>query len=105
MTDYDLIMELLGGKGALVLGPGLGTNLETGALVRQLYRKLSLPMVVDADALNLLALEPECIIDVAGTRILTPHPGEMSRLTGLSTADIQSDRLQAASWLGDKQIN
>ncbi len=105
MADYDLLMEVLDGKGALVLGPGLGTDPDTGVLVRRLYRDLNLPVVVDADALNLLAQQPDCITDVAGTRILTPHPGEMSRLTRLSTGDIQTDRLQAANWLGDIQIN
>ena len=106
MADYDQIMELLAGKGALVIGPGLGTDPDdTGALVQRLYRELNLPVVVDADALNLLAREPDFIKDVAGARILTPHPGEMSRLTSLSTRDIQADRLQAANWLGDIQIN
>jgi len=105
MADYDLIMELLAGKDALVIGPGLGTDPDTGSLVRRLYSELSLPMVVDADALNLLALEPGCITAAAGPRILTPHPGEMSRLTGLSTGDIQADRLQAANWLGAVRTN
>jgi NAD(P)H-hydrate epimerase len=103
-ADHDLIMELLDGKDGLILGPGLGTNPETGALVRQLYRNVPLPMVVDADALNLLAMEPGSIHDVAGPRILTPHPGEMARLTGRSTADIQTDRLRSANWLEGEQI-
>jgi NAD(P)H-hydrate epimerase len=104
-ADFDLIMELLAGKNGLVIGPGLDTETETGKLVQRLYRELPLPMVVDADALNLLALDPESITDTAGIRILTPHPGEMSRLTGLNTKNIQADRIQAAMWLNRAKIN
>jgi NAD(P)H-hydrate epimerase len=105
MADHDLITELLANKNGLVIGPGLGTDPDTGELVQQLYRELSLPMVVDADALNLLSQDPDCIMNTAGARILTPHPGEMSRLTGRSTGDIQQNRLQAAQWLNDSRIN
>lgn len=104
LTDYDLIINLLAEKDALVLGPGIGTDPDTGALVRRLYSELHLPMVVDADALNLLALEPEAIASVAGPRILSPHPGEMARLTGCSTAEIQADRLHAVNWLSNVQV-
>ncbi|XOF34213.1 MAG: NAD(P)H-hydrate dehydratase [Candidatus Electrothrix sp. YB6] len=98
-ADYDLLMELLAEKDALVIGPGMGTVSDTGQLVRRLYRELSLPMVVDADALNLLAEESACLTENKGVRILTPHPGEMSRLSGHDVADIQADRLRAAAWL------
>ncbi len=104
MADHDLIVEMLTGKDGLVIGPGLGTNPDTGALVRSLYCNVHLPMVVDADALNLLALETECIPAAGGPRILTPHPGEMTRLTGLKTGAIQSDRLYAANWLAAAKI-
>jgi NAD(P)H-hydrate epimerase len=103
--EYNQILELLAEKTALVIGPGLGMHPDTGSLVRRLYRELALPMVVDADALNLLALEPDSIRDNGGERILTPHPGEMARLTGLPTAEIQADRLAAAAWLNAQQNN
>ncbi len=98
-ADYDLICEQLDGRGAVVIGPGMGMDPETGVLVRRLYRELKLPMVIDADALNLLAAEPEDLRRSGGVRILTPHPGEMSRLTGKTVADIQEDRLDAAGQL------
>lgn len=63
-----------------------------------------MPMLVDADALNLLAQEPSCITEIEGPRLLTPHPGEMARLTGLRTTDIQADRLKAADWLAKAEI-
>ncbi len=105
MADYDLITELLAGKDGLVLGPGIGTDPDTGKLVRRLYNDLNLPIIVDADALNLLAQEPGAAAAAGGPRILTPHPGEMSRLSGKSTVEIQADRLNAANWLSDVQIN
>lgn len=105
VADFDLIVQLLAGKNALVIGPGLGTDTETGKLVRRLYRETPLPMVVDADALNLLAPAPDTVTEPAGSRILTPHPGEMSRLTGLDTKNIQADRIQAAMWLNRATIN
>ena len=95
-------MSLAAGKQCVVLGPGLDTHQETAELVKKLYSKLSMPMVLDADGLNLLAGETAPFLTAAGPRILTPHPGEMARMTGLTTAKIQADRLQAAGWLQQK---
>ena len=103
VDDHEQILDLLAGKAGVVIGPGLGTARETGELVLRLYRDLELPMVVDADGLNILARHREEITVVAGPRILTPHPGEMARLSGLQTADIQQDRLAAALWLRDRK--
>ena len=104
-ADYDLICELLADRGALVIGPGMGTDPETGLLVRRLYRELKLPMIIDADALNLLAAEPEVLGKSGGVRILTPHPGEMSRLTGKTVAAVQRDRLGAAGRLAKDLVH
>jgi hydroxyethylthiazole kinase-like uncharacterized protein yjeF len=81
-------------KTVLAIGPGLGTEPETVELVRRLFHESPLPMVVDADALNALAGS-----DWRGNghlRVLTPHPGEMSRLTGKSIAEIQANRVDTA---------
>jgi len=96
VEDYPQVIEAVTGKNSIVIGPGLGTQKETVALVEKLYRDRKLPMVVDADGLNILAGNPEIILDPPAPRILTPHPGEMARLSGDSTADIQNNRLQAA---------
>ena len=76
------------------IGPGIGTEDETREVVRTLFATLEKPMVVDADALNCLAgsdwKKPPA------PRILTPHPGEMSRLTGLTIAEVQADRIGIA---------
>jgi hydroxyethylthiazole kinase-like uncharacterized protein yjeF len=88
------IQELAGKLTLTAIGPGIGTEDETREVVRTLFGTLQKTMVVDADALN-------CI---AGTnwkttpapRILTPHPGEMSRLTGRTIPEIQADRIAVA---------
>ncbi len=84
---------LLARKNVVAAGPGLGTHPETVALVRHLTASLAMPMVLDADALNALGAEN---IAAPGPRILTPHPGEMARLSGASIAGIQADRVGAA---------
>ncbi|MBV9759379.1 MAG: NAD(P)H-hydrate dehydratase [Acidobacteriaceae bacterium] len=90
------ILELLQKMTVLALGPGLGAEEETVRLVKRLYAEADVPAVVDADALNALAgdLPPTKKI-----RILTPHPGEMGRLTDKSTKEVQADRLGVAQKL------
>jgi ADP-dependent NAD(P)H-hydrate dehydratase / NAD(P)H-hydrate epimerase len=79
---------------AMAIGPGIPTGARMRALVRQLATRLSLPMVLDADALNALGTEaPGLLAAAPSVRILTPHPGEMGRLLGISISDVQADRL------------
>jgi len=93
------LMRLLENKRCLAVGPGLGTDPDTGALVKELLARCPLPAVIDADGLNLLAGDPGVLAGRSGPSVLTPHPGEMARLLGVSTADIQNDRLAAARGL------
>jgi len=90
------LTDFLEGKSALALGPGLGTHPETREVVQALVRDCPLPMVIDADGLNCLAGHLEVLKGAAGPRILTPHPGEMSRLADLGVKEIQSRRLEVA---------
>ena len=89
----------LAGKGtAAALGPGLGgpENDDTRAFVREFVGRCSVPLVIDADALNCLALEPDRGTSIVQGRtastVLTPHPGEMGRLLGTDTKAVQADR-------------
>lgn len=93
--DFPLLMELAKGKQALVIGPGIGQGERTSELVLKLYAEVKQPMVIDADALNILAENQQLIAAPAGPRIFTPHPGEMSRLISVSPVKIQADRNQA----------
>jgi len=81
----------------IAIGPGLGQSAWASALLGSVLDG-SCPLVVDADALNLLSREP-----VRSDRwILTPHPGEAARLLGVSTGDINADRLSAAAAIHEK---
>ncbi len=90
--------ELLRGMTVLAIGPGLGTADETVRFVKQVYEEADLPAVVDADALNALAGN---LPHTTKTRVLTPHPGEMSRLIGQSVKEVQADRLGVAQHLAE----
>jgi len=80
------------GKDALALGPGLGQSRGVATIVNSLFSEVSQPMVVDADALNVLAPQR-----AAGPRILTPHPGEFARLIGSDIATVQQQRAKLAA--------
>ncbi len=82
-------------QSAVALGPGLGQHPETGELLSQLFPALSLPMVVDADGLNLAARHLESLIGYQGEMVLTPHAGEFSRLTGRAVDDFLPTRIEA----------
>ena len=81
----------------IAVGPGLGTGAGTARLVHGLLERARVPLVLDADALNVCADAPSRLDRRAGPDIvLTPHPGEMARLCGRSAADVQADRLGTA---------
>jgi len=91
------IQSLCEGKKALAIGPGLSASSGTTALVKALLGQTrDLPMVIDADGLNALADHPETLKTLAGRAIITPHPGEMSRLSKQSVKAIQADRINTA---------
>jgi NAD(P)H-hydrate epimerase len=96
MEDLTAIEEQLQGKKAIVIGPGLGLAEATAQLVLHLYRTVQAPMVIDADALNILAQHKDQLKAPPGPRIFTPHPGEMARILGVSATKIQNDRIEAA---------
>ncbi|MFC5862552.1 NAD(P)H-hydrate dehydratase [Acidicapsa dinghuensis] len=82
----------------LAIGPGLGTEPQTAEFVLGLLEQSRLSAVVDADGLNILAANPNRIAAIAKGRtlVLTPHPGEMARLAGKKTAEIEADRINIA---------
>lgn len=75
-------VPLLAKYTAIGIGPGLGTHPESGSALSELLEKAKIPMVLDADALNMLAQEPDGWKKIPPGTILTPHPGEFSRLFG-----------------------
>jgi hydroxyethylthiazole kinase-like uncharacterized protein yjeF len=91
--DQSRLAGIADRKNVVALGPGMGAHPETVHLIRRLIEDLQQPMVVDADALNALGHK-----DLHGyaPRILTPHPGEMARLSGSTVAEVQADRIGVA---------
>jgi ADP-dependent NAD(P)H-hydrate dehydratase / NAD(P)H-hydrate epimerase len=90
------LSALAAGKGAIACGPGIPSTAEARASVRAAVVALAVPLVLDADALNHIAPEPALLRAARAPAILTPHPGEAARLLGMTTAEIQGDRLAAA---------
>lgn len=120
ISEYaaEVIWENIGRATALLIGPGFGLKATTGKFISRLLtgRRVTRPemglipstrsgpqeaqslppLVVDADGLKLLAQIPEWFTHIPASTILTPHPGEMSVLTGLTTREIQANRLEIA---------
>ena len=89
---------------ALVCGPGLGVQAASRALVAQAIAS-AVPLVLDADALNVIAADPsmcDAVAARAAPTLATPHPAEAGRLLGTSAADVQKDRLAAAQAISTK---
>lgn len=102
--EDELLETLLKGMTVVGIGPGLGQEGTTPEFVRSFVERVSLPMVIDADALNAFADRAELLKratapDEHGKRrtiVLTPHPGEMARLVGSSVKDVEADRVGLA---------
>jgi hydroxyethylthiazole kinase-like uncharacterized protein yjeF len=92
----DSILQQLAGAEVGIIGPGLGRDSSTWRLVVELAEHSPCPLVVDADGLNALAGSPRSRGKLARRSVLTPHPGEMSRLTGQSIQAISADRAGSA---------
>lgn len=86
------IMTACQNADAVATGPGLGQSDDLREVVSQIIREVDVPCVVDADALNLLVDRQGLFDSARSLRVLTPHPGEFSRLTGLSIREIQAHR-------------
>jgi ADP-dependent NAD(P)H-hydrate dehydratase / NAD(P)H-hydrate epimerase len=93
---FDCISNLAKGMTVIAIGPGVSRNPETSELVRELVKTRNIALVLDADGLNAFADHREDLNGKSAPLVLTPHPGEMARLTGLSIAAIQHDRINVA---------
>ncbi len=90
------ILDHLTGMDVFALGPGLGTHPSTAKLVQNLVRQVEKPTVIDADGLNNLQDHTDLLRNRTAPTVLTPHPGELSRLTGLGTREILANRIEVA---------
>jgi hydroxyethylthiazole kinase-like uncharacterized protein yjeF len=95
-AQHDVIARRFEDATAALVGPGLGRDRSTWRLAIDLALELGCPTVLDADALNALADSRRALERLPRKRVLTPHPGEMARLTGLSTQEVLADRESVA---------
>ncbi len=96
--DYGRFPELARGKSVLAIGPGLSSHVETQQLIRGLVRDAAMPVILDADGLNAFAGRADELSSRKTTLLaVTPHPGEMARLLGISAAEVQARRLEVAT--------
>lgn len=95
-TAGEVIPEYLAGKSCVVIGPGMSVTPDTCAFLKAVLPNVNIPVILDADALNILAEYPEFWALVPPGSILTPHPGEMSRLVKKSARQIQENRIETA---------
>jgi NAD(P)H-hydrate epimerase len=95
--DYGKFSEILRGKSVLAIGPGLSMQEETQQFIRQVVRQTEIPIILDADGLNAFAGMTDTLTERKATAmVLTPHPGEMARLLGITVKEVQARRLDVA---------
>lgn len=96
VSALEPALEAARSRDAVALGPGMGRHGETQQFVLAFLERCQAPVLVDADGLNNLASNLDALRKAPGPRIVTPHPGEMSRLTGTAVDAIQADRENTA---------
>jgi NAD(P)H-hydrate epimerase len=90
------LLPLVKGKSAVAVGPGLSRDSATTWVIREFVRACEVPLVLDADGLNAFEGTADQLEGNKRPLIITPHPGEMARLTGLSTSQVQGRRIEVA---------
>lgn len=92
----DAFKDVIERADVLAIGPGLGASQPQAGLLEAVLRRVEVPVVVDADGLNVLAGDTAALAGHTAPIVVTPHPGELSRLLGVSTAAVQNDRIGSA---------
>ncbi|WP_041584583.1 bifunctional ADP-dependent NAD(P)H-hydrate dehydratase/NAD(P)H-hydrate epimerase [Syntrophus aciditrophicus] len=92
--NFEELLALSAKMDMVVIGPGLSLEEETKSLVRALVQDIARPLLIDGDGITAVASRPELISERKAPTILTPHPGEMARLSGMSIQDIRRERIR-----------
>ncbi len=96
------LLKASGRMSACAIGPGLTTHYETVQVVKNLVQRMTIPLVIDADGVNALAGSLDVLMKAKAPVVLTPHPGEMARLLGVSAGDVQQDRINVAQGFAEE---
>jgi NAD(P)H-hydrate epimerase len=99
LDNRDALLKIANDLDMTVLGPGLSLEGETQQLVRELTPAIERPLLIDGDGLTAISETPALIRQRSAPTVLTPHPGEMARLTGKSIAAVEADRIGAVQQL------
>ncbi len=91
LSTYDDLLAAARERDMVVIGPGVSLDEETGRLVRRLVQAVPVPVLIDGDGITAVSAATEVLEQRTAGTVLTPHPGEMARLTGLSLDTIQGD--------------
>jgi len=100
--ERGVLEPLMQGIDVVAIGPGIGRNRETVQFVREAVRETKVPLVLDADGLNAFQGHTDLLDGSSRPLVLTPHPGEMSRLTDLPINEIQANRIEIARKFASK---
>jgi NAD(P)H-hydrate epimerase len=95
MANFDGLLELAQSLDFVVIGPGLSLDDETQDLVRRLVADVERPLLIDGDGITAVQADLNCVRQRSAPTVLTPHLGEMARLTGLNVDEIQADSVAA----------
>lgn len=96
VSSFETIERLMEGKKVLALGPGISNHEGTVKLVHRIVEESTIPLVIDADGINALSVDTGPLKKAKIPVVLTPHPGEMARLVGLTPKEVQKDRVAVA---------
>lgn len=96
INNFNKVVEEAKASDVLCFGPGCGTASEVGELLKRIIFEVDKPLVIDADGLNALSKNVEWLLSKKNEVIITPHPGEMSRLTGKTVEEINNNPIDTA---------
>ncbi len=94
LKNLEGLLMLCNQMDMAVMGPGLSLEDQTQELVRKLTEKIPIPLLLDGDGITAVSQDPEILKNRRSTTILTPHPGEMARLTGKTIEEIKKNRVE-----------
>jgi hydroxyethylthiazole kinase-like uncharacterized protein yjeF len=94
---YHTVEPLLDSSEAIVIGPGITTHAETAKFVQAVLPHITSPVIIDADAINIISQYPAMLSNMKAPMVLTPHPGELARLIKLAPGQINKDRIDLAA--------
>ncbi|MGB2612242.1 MAG: NAD(P)H-hydrate dehydratase [Isosphaeraceae bacterium] len=95
--SIPVLERLIASADVVAIGPGLGQSDDIRGLIRWVIKSTEKPLVIDADGLNALAVQPEILSGLTRAVVVTPHPGEFARLTATDVAAVQADRIGNAA--------